>query len=414
MPTYKITDPTTGKVVRLTGDSPPTEQELTEIFSKLGGPATPLTPQQPQPQPQAEAMGPAAPPDPFAHLRGVGDQLSAADDAPHTEPTPGMEGFWKGLSGNSTAKVTSQDVQDKGWMHAAGDIFSAEHAGSVLHDTGMMAAGALLPAGLRGGGAALEGVGNAVGGKGATLAMRAIAGHEMAGPRGAAAAALAPPVLKGMGRVMQRAGNALGSSPEQSPAPPSMQILPQAQAPPSIATPPAGERVATPSSAVPQTPQAPTPQAPPSPTPPAPVAPPTPVPAPSPMPEAAPPPPAASPVSMQDGAMQKALAGPAPLGSLPPGQTPRVKAWKPGYGPSAGDAATLRKSFGSKTAAQLLKTRQDQVSSLAPRTGPAQLPTQVVEAITSEFAKVPIEQRQFYIDKANNPLVRNLLLSLSR
>jgi len=33
MPTYKVTDPNTGKTVRLTGDSPPTEQELENIFS---------------------------------------------------------------------------------------------------------------------------------------------------------------------------------------------------------------------------------------------------------------------------------------------------------------------------------------------------------------------------------------------
>lgn len=35
MPTYKVTDPTTGKSVSLTGDSPPSESELEQIFSKL-------------------------------------------------------------------------------------------------------------------------------------------------------------------------------------------------------------------------------------------------------------------------------------------------------------------------------------------------------------------------------------------
>ena len=35
MPTYNITDPTSGKSVKLTGDSPPTEQELEQIFSTL-------------------------------------------------------------------------------------------------------------------------------------------------------------------------------------------------------------------------------------------------------------------------------------------------------------------------------------------------------------------------------------------
>lgn len=39
MPTYKVTDPNTGKTVRLTGDSPPTEAELNDIFSKVKAPA---------------------------------------------------------------------------------------------------------------------------------------------------------------------------------------------------------------------------------------------------------------------------------------------------------------------------------------------------------------------------------------
>jgi len=37
MPQYKITDPTTNKSLTLTGDSPPTEQELNDIFSKVHG-----------------------------------------------------------------------------------------------------------------------------------------------------------------------------------------------------------------------------------------------------------------------------------------------------------------------------------------------------------------------------------------
>lgn len=35
MPTYKVTDPKTGKVMRLTGDSPPRQQELEQIFSQF-------------------------------------------------------------------------------------------------------------------------------------------------------------------------------------------------------------------------------------------------------------------------------------------------------------------------------------------------------------------------------------------
>jgi len=59
MPTFKVTDPTSGKVLRLTGDSPPSEQELEEIFAAQAQPQAavqPTAPQQPvqpaiQPQP---------------------------------------------------------------------------------------------------------------------------------------------------------------------------------------------------------------------------------------------------------------------------------------------------------------------------------------------------------------------------
>ena len=36
MPTYNVTDPTTGLKVKLTGDSPPTEKELIEVFAQVG------------------------------------------------------------------------------------------------------------------------------------------------------------------------------------------------------------------------------------------------------------------------------------------------------------------------------------------------------------------------------------------
>lgn len=36
MATYRVTDPTTGRKLKLTGDSPPTEEELNQIFNNLG------------------------------------------------------------------------------------------------------------------------------------------------------------------------------------------------------------------------------------------------------------------------------------------------------------------------------------------------------------------------------------------
>lgn len=47
MPTYQVTDPTTGKKLRLTGESPPTEQELEQIFSSVQ-PKQPEQIQQPE------------------------------------------------------------------------------------------------------------------------------------------------------------------------------------------------------------------------------------------------------------------------------------------------------------------------------------------------------------------------------
>lgn len=46
--TYTVTDPTTGRKVKLTGDSPPTEAELEQVFSQLGGRSAPSTPAAPQ------------------------------------------------------------------------------------------------------------------------------------------------------------------------------------------------------------------------------------------------------------------------------------------------------------------------------------------------------------------------------
>ena len=45
MPTYRIKDPSTGRTIRLTGDSPPTEQEIEEVFRSVGQqqPAAPAT-----------------------------------------------------------------------------------------------------------------------------------------------------------------------------------------------------------------------------------------------------------------------------------------------------------------------------------------------------------------------------------
>lgn len=52
MPTYKITDSQTGKTLRVTGDKPPSEQEMTEIFSQYQT-------KEPQKTPQVKQVNPA-------------------------------------------------------------------------------------------------------------------------------------------------------------------------------------------------------------------------------------------------------------------------------------------------------------------------------------------------------------------
>ena len=41
MPVYEVTDPDTGQTLELEGDSPPTEQELEQIFAAQGNQSMP-------------------------------------------------------------------------------------------------------------------------------------------------------------------------------------------------------------------------------------------------------------------------------------------------------------------------------------------------------------------------------------
>jgi hypothetical protein len=69
MPTYKVTDPTSGKSLSLTGDSPPTEQELNDIFSKT-------SPKQSMSREEAtQAINAPKPPNPM--LEGITGAIKA-------------------------------------------------------------------------------------------------------------------------------------------------------------------------------------------------------------------------------------------------------------------------------------------------------------------------------------------------
>src|SRR5438477_5786796 len=89
MAKYTVTDPTTNKSVDLEGDSPPTEEELNQIFSQVHG-----TPSQPTQQPLSMPTGK--------------DVLGAAGQALGATPlfgmAKGMEGFQKGMGTINTPR----------------------------------------------------------------------------------------------------------------------------------------------------------------------------------------------------------------------------------------------------------------------------------------------------------------------
>jgi hypothetical protein len=118
VPTYTITDPQTGKTVKLTGDSPPTPEELEQIFSKVAEGSQPYY-GEPHPQPSAPAgsggvMGTlrhAA--GYFPGLTGVGIQTAQLDreqatGTPHPPNPQGAENIKQALTwgGNVIAGMT--------------------------------------------------------------------------------------------------------------------------------------------------------------------------------------------------------------------------------------------------------------------------------------------------------------------
>lgn len=84
MPTYTIRDPETGKTLTVRGDSPPTEQELTELFSSQS--ASPV-----DVQPEGEAPQPIGDDEPDTYIGGF---LKGAKEG----VIGGAKGFGRGLA----------------------------------------------------------------------------------------------------------------------------------------------------------------------------------------------------------------------------------------------------------------------------------------------------------------------------
>ena len=115
--------------------------------------------------------------------------------------------------------------------------------------------------------------------------------------------------------------------------------------------------------------------------------------------------------SYQPGPMDEVLGTAAPAQEL--GQ-PRVKSWKPGYGPSADDAKALRDKFGSKTTASLLATSQKQVKNLTGDVVPA-VPSHVRARIAEKMGTLsPEEQAAYLAQSQNNPRMSDFIRSLMK
>lgn len=340
-------------------------------------------------------------------LYNLGDAM-----VPTAEHQPARDALWQG------AKDTASGL-------AHGD---PEVGGQMI---GNLASGLILPrvpGAISATGRGIQAAGDVMGHGPGALAVRSFAGHAIGGTPGAIGAAVAPSVLRGFGRVVEGAGEGMASigdrimgrnlTPE---FPPRIQVADLGNVPdvrdlgnPNAPAPqPAPRQLnAAPSGPFPSPPSSMGPargflaDAPPQPSPPSSAAPR------GMLGPATPPVPPPSLASDQQAAMLDAVHGPARLGSLPASQSPRVLSWKPGFGPSAGDAATLRQAYGSKTAGTLLKARGDQIKTLAPTDGPSQLPAQVSDSLGQQFLAASPEVRQQMLSTAS-PLVRALFQSLA-
>lgn len=169
MPNYTVTDPTSGRSVTLTGDSAPTEQELTEVFSKLP-PATnakvqPVTEQGLEEQPLlmgplnqlgssllqkgAQGIANTAGQSSNAGIRGLGaiagsTMLGGAEAlAPQTKlgqatmlAAPFAMGAASGISGASKA-LANNETAAQALQTSMGGI--ERNTQAVLNDPGMLA-----------------------------------------------------------------------------------------------------------------------------------------------------------------------------------------------------------------------------------------------------------------------------------
>ena len=171
MPQYTITDPTTKKTITLSGDSPPTEAELTDIFAKINGPQF---------------------------------QRVTFPQGPQQTITEDIKPDWKMRLGQSLEPLAApRTLEEMGHLLLAGGLVKAP-AGAIQ---------ALKEAA----GGAMSAVGRGVEATGTTLAKpaRYVGAWElMTHPMKGAAVIATPPVLQAVGKVLQKIGGWASGSAE--------------------------------------------------------------------------------------------------------------------------------------------------------------------------------------------------------
>lgn len=96
MPTYTVTDPQTGRKVKLTGDSPPTEAELEEVFASLPAKQAPKQ-ESPYALQQKAMRGDAKSRDEYNRRAILAGQPTLEQERNQNNPTTGSDNFVAGV-----------------------------------------------------------------------------------------------------------------------------------------------------------------------------------------------------------------------------------------------------------------------------------------------------------------------------
>ena len=192
MPTYTITDPNSGRTLRVTGDSPPTEGELYKLFAVDGGPDT-----------ADEGFRASLKDTGTRTIKGVvRGAVSAANPINWVKgPIDLVKDLSSGGHGTAdTLRAIASGDPDVGG-EAIGALLTGGIAGRVVPPLARRTPNAMVKAG-------------DVIAKGGRYSRRAtpygVAGAVFTGNPAGLAAAAAPYVIEGAGRTMSRAGRAMG------------------------------------------------------------------------------------------------------------------------------------------------------------------------------------------------------------